>query len=154
VEEAAVGRGTTRETWIGLATTGFAVGTMAVDHLLGESDDEDGAALDYPAFAISTVLCVAVAGLLFGRVVPRARARGPERAATIGLLWSALGIVPGVLVLWLGFPFVVAGAGIALGIVGLTADRRAKAIAAIVLGTLLLAFGAVYYLSAVVESIG
>ena len=31
-----------RETWIGVATAGLVVATMAVDHLVGTEDDGDG----------------------------------------------------------------------------------------------------------------
>jgi O-antigen ligase len=154
VDEAVVGRVLSRDWWIGIGTTAFALGAMAVDHLLGtnESDDEpgEGATLDYGTFAISAALTLAAAAYLFGRVVPNERGRRPQRVVTIGLLLSVVSIVPGVVVLWLGFPFVVAGAGIALGIAGLGAAKRWKAIAAIVLGALVIAFGAVYYVVAAV----
>ena len=42
-----------------------------------------------------------------------------------------LSFVPGIGFLWLGFPFVIAGAGIALALVGLSGARRRLAIVAL-----------------------
>ena len=145
MEGAAAVRGFSREAWIGIATTAIAVGAMAVDHLLGNEPDDDSHLADPPAFAISVGLSLAVAAFLFGRVVPRAQARGAERAAGVGLVCSVLSLFPGVAFLWLGFPFVVAGAGVALGLDGLHGGRRRLALAAVVVGAIAIAFGVAFY---------
>jgi cytochrome bd-type quinol oxidase subunit 2 len=120
-------------------------GAMAIDHLLGTSEGDDEGALADPAmFAIAIVLSIATAVLLFAWFVPRERGRGPERAARSGLLCSVLSIVP-------GFPFVIAGAGVALGLEGRGSRRRLEARAAVVVGSLLLVFGALGYLVAAVR---
>lgn len=150
MEEAAAVRGVSRDVWIGLASSALAIAAMAVDHLLGE-DDADSGLVDPPAFVITVVLSVLVAAWLFGRVVPRANARGPERAARLGLVLGALSVLPGIALLWLGFPFVVAGAGIALGIAGLASGRRGEAIAAVVLAALLTVVGTGLYVVGAVE---
>jgi hypothetical protein len=92
---------------LALAAVGIALGlaAMAVDHLLGD----DPGLEDPPAFAISALIVLAVAGLLFGRVVPRAR--DPRRA---GFIVALLGVASLPLI-WLGVPFAVAPAAIALG---------------------------------------
>jgi hypothetical protein len=92
---------------LALAAVGIALGlaAMAVDHLLGD----DPGLEDPPAFAISALVVLAIAGLLFGRVVPRAR--DPRRA---GFIVALLGVASLPLI-WLGVPFAVAPAAIALG---------------------------------------
>jgi hypothetical protein len=92
---------------LALAALGVTLGlaAMAVDHLLGD----DPGLEDPPAFAISALVVLAVAGLLFGRVVPRAR--DPRRA---GFVVALIGVASLPLI-WLGVPFAVAPAAIALG---------------------------------------
>lgn len=106
---------------------------MVIDHLIGTDREGDAGLVDPAMFAISVALCVGLAFALFAWVVPRAVARGPSRAASVGLLLSVLSVVPGIVVLWLGLPFVSAGAGVALGLEGWPAGRW-RALAAIVLG--------------------
>jgi hypothetical protein len=74
------------------------------------------------------------------------KSRGQDRATAVGLACSVLSVLPGVAFLWLGFPFVVAGAGIALGLVGLNGRRRGFAIAAIAAGAILIGFGSALYI--------
>ncbi len=133
-----------RETRIGMAAAGLAVGAMAVDHLL-----EDGGAVpaDLPAFAIASVLSLAVAALVFGRVVPRAKASadGAERQAKAGIACSLLAVLAVPTALWLGLPFVLGGGGVALGLLGRHGERRRLADAAVALGALVLLLGASNY---------
>jgi hypothetical protein len=150
MREAVAVRRISRELWIGLASIVLAVAAMAVDHLLGE-DDSDSGLVDPPAFAITVALSVVAATFLFGRVVPRAQAGGSERAARIGLVCSSLSVVPGFAFFWAGVTFVVAGAGIALGLSGLGGRRRREAIAAIALGLLSSVFGAGFYVVGAVD---
>jgi drug/metabolite transporter (DMT)-like permease len=137
-------RSLTRETWIGIAVTSLAVGAMAVDHLMGD----DPPILEDPlTFAISTTLCVALALVLFARLVPRVKVApdAGERAAKWALALSALGLVGGPLLFWLGLPFVLAGGGLALGLLGRGSDRRRLALAAVAVGSFVIALGAVGY---------
>lgn len=137
--------------FVGLVALLVAVATMAIDHLLGTSgSDENGGLVDPGAFAISVVLSLAVAAVLFGWLVPRERTRSPERAARSGLVCSVVSIVPGIAFIWVGFPFVVAGAGLALGLEGRRGTRRIEATAAVTIGALVLALGAVAYAVAAV----
>jgi hypothetical protein len=126
-----------RETAIGIGVTGLAIVAMAFDHLdlLGGDFPADPA-----AFLISSALCIALAAVAFGFVIPRVKA-GPdpaERAAKQGIVWSILSVVPGVLLVWLGVTFVLAGAGIALGLLGRSGERRRLATTAIVVGAVAL----------------
>jgi hypothetical protein len=57
----------------------------------------------------------------------------PDTAARRGLVTSAVSVVTIALV-WLGVPWIVAGAGIAMGTIGLRAKRRRSAVLAIVIG--------------------
>ena len=66
-----------------------------------------------------------------------------ERAAGQAAACSWLAVVPGIAVLWLGVPFVLAGGGVALGLLARRSERPRLATAAIVVGALVLALGAV-----------
>ena len=133
-----------RESWIGVGATALAVAAMAVDHLMGD----DPALLEDPfAFAASAVLCLALAVFVFGRLVPRTKA-APDRerrAAGRALVLSALAVIGAPLVFWLGLPFVLAGGGVALGLLGSQGPRRRPALAAIALGVLVIGLGAIGY---------
>jgi hypothetical protein len=132
---------------IAVAVAALAVAAMAVDHLLGD----DPGLEDPPAFLIASLLSLMLTGLLFGVLVPRTRAapEAPERAAARGLACSILAVVTLPLALWLGLPFPLAGAGVALGLFGRAGRRRHLAIAAVAVGTavLVLATGAYTYLA-------
>lgn len=126
-----------RETAIGIGVTTLAIVAMAFDHLDLIGDDF---LADPPAFLISSALSVALAAIVFGVVVPRVKA-GPdpaERAARQGIVWSGLAVVPGVLLVFLGVTFVLAGAGIALGLLGRSGERRRLATTATVVGAIAL----------------
>jgi hypothetical protein len=127
---------------------------MAVDHLLGnESESPDTGLVDPVAFVVSVLLSIGVAVLLFGWVVPRAENRGPERAAVIGVILSVLSFVPGIGFLWLGFPFVIAGAGIALALVGLSGARRRLAFVALAIAALPILVGTAFYVTGLVSKV-
>jgi hypothetical protein len=127
-----------RESAIGIAATALAVGAMAVDHLVPD---------DLTAFLLSSGLSVALAAVLFGWIVPRtkASASGPELAARRGLICGLLAVVS-IVLLWLGIPFVLGGAAIALGLLGRTGKRRRLATAAVVIGTGVVLLGAGAYI--------
>jgi hypothetical protein len=130
-----------REAWIALGVTALAIVAMAFDHLIGD----DPGLEDPPAFLISSGLSVALALIVFLLVIPRVKA-GPkpaDRAAKYGIVFSALAIVPGLGLSWLGLPFVLAGGGIAMGIAGRPGARKRLATAAIVVGLLALVLNVV-----------
>jgi hypothetical protein len=143
----AAARGRSREAGIGIAVSVLAVAAMAVDHLLGN----DPGLEDPPAFLIASALSLALALLLFGRLVPRTK-DDPRRAATYGLAFSVVAAVGIFALLWLGLPFVLAGTGIALGLAGRAGPRRGRAAAAIVLGAAVLLFATGYYVADAVSS--
>lgn len=136
---------------VGLVAILVAVGAMAVDHLVGTERTDDDGLVDPTMFAISVVLSLAVAAVLFGWLVPLARRNGPERAARSGLLCSIASVIPGLAFVWVGVPFVVAGAGLALGLDGRRGTRRTEAGAAVVIGSLVLMLGSVAYVVAAVS---
>jgi hypothetical protein len=136
---------------VGLVALLVAVGAMAIDHLVGTERTDDDGLVDPAMFAISVVLSLAVAVVLFGWLVPRELAKGPERAARSGLVCSIASVVPGVAFLWVGFPFVMAGAGMALGLEGRRGRRRIESGAAVVIGGLVLVLGAIAYVAAAVS---
>jgi hypothetical protein len=125
-----------------------AVAAMAVDHLLGD----DPGLEDPPTFAISCAVTLGLVALVFGWVVPRARAA--DRAARDGLILSIVAIVPGLATLWLGPPFAFAGGGLALGLFAWQSARDRRGAIAIVLAALVLGFGTIAYLVQAVDKLG
>lgn len=140
-----------RETGIGVAVSALTVGAMAIDHLVGTEDEpgDDSGLADPAAFLISVAVSLILAALLFGIVVRRAARDDPDRAARKALACSLLA-VPAIALLFLGLPFPLAGAGIALGLLGREGDRRRTANAAVVVGALVIAFCAGVYIVALV----
>jgi hypothetical protein len=103
-----------RETWIGVGALALATAAMAVDHLFGnDPESNDEFPVDPAAFVISVGISALLAAFLFGRVVPKAKARDSEspRTAVHAAVCSGLAAVPGLGFLWLGFPLVLAGGG-------------------------------------------
>jgi hypothetical protein len=149
--ESTSARRDTATTWVGVVALLVAVGTMAMDHLIGTERSDDDGLVDPVMFAISVVVSLAVAAVLFGWLVPRERRRGPERAARSGLVCSVASVIPGIAFVWVGFPFVVAGAGLALGLEGRRGARHAEAAVAVTLGGLVLLLGSIAYVVAVVS---
>lgn len=148
--------GLSRETWIGVGTLALATAAMAVDHLFGDDPESDDAfPVDTAAFAISVGISALLAAFLFGRVVARAKARGSEsgRTAVHAAVCSVLAVIPGFGFLWLGFPFVLAGGGIALGLLGRESPRRRLATFALALGLFVVVLGASSYLVRVVRDV-
>lgn len=133
------------EATIGMCVTLVAIVAMAVDHLLGD----DPGLEDPVTFAISVVLSVTLAVLLFGWLVPRTLAHpaGPVLAATRGLWCSVAALLSVPLTMWLGLPFVTAGAGLVLGLRGRSSERRSRATTAVVLALAVLLFGTVGYIA-------
>jgi len=131
------------ETWIGIAVTTVAVAAMAVDHLMG---DDPAIFEDPAAFLVGSTLSVLLAIFVFGLLVPRTKtsADAPELAAKRAMTLSLLSVV-GILLVWLGLPFVLAGGGVALGLLALGGRRRRLGIAALTIGGLIVALGTIGY---------
>jgi hypothetical protein len=124
-----------------IGATALAIVAMFFDHML---DVEEPFPADAPAFAISVGLILVLAVIVFGVVVRRTMA-SPARADLAGkrgLVCSILSVLalPGI---WLGLPFVLAGGGITLGVLGRNGSRRRMGIAAIAIGALVLVLGIV-----------
>lgn len=130
-----------RSTAGAIGVTALAIVAMFFDHML---DVEEAFPADWPAFAISVALIVIVAAIVFGVVVRRTTASpaAADLAGKRGLVCSILSVLalPGI---WLGLPFVLAGAGITLGVLGRTGRRRRMAVAAIAIGVIVLVLGVV-----------
>jgi hypothetical protein len=129
-----------RESVIGAAVTALAL-SMVFDHLLGD----DPGLEDPVAFLIAAALVLLTTGIVFGLVVPRAKAAAnpSERAARDGLVVSVISFFT-IALIWLGVTFVVAGGAIALGLLGLGGQRRRWALAAIVVGSGVLVVSTVF----------
>jgi hypothetical protein len=141
-----------REAAIGVAVSALAVGAMAIDHLIGtesEPDDDPGLA-DPAAFLIGAALSLALAALLFGVVVRRGARDDPDGAATKAIACSLLA-VPAIALLFLGLPFPLAGAGIALGLRGRKGRSKRLATAAVAIGAVVLALCAAAYIAALID---
>jgi CBS domain containing-hemolysin-like protein len=110
---------------IGAASVAVAIAALAVANFATEG--ENGGA---GPFAVTSVIAIGVAALLFGRVVPRAtEGRNPAR---IALVLAGLTLLTGV-VFWSGLPLVLGPAAIVLG---LAARRNGGSIAAVGIGSL------------------
>ena len=121
-----------RELAIGAVVTALAIVAMWFDHMRGDDPGYE----DPVAFFVSVGVVFATAVVLFGYVVPGVRS-DPRRAARRGLVTSVLSVLT-VALIWLGVPWVVAGAGIAMGVIGLEGERRRIAALAIIVGAITL----------------
>lgn len=125
---------------VAAAVSLLAVGLMAWDHLWGnEAGADDSFPVDPSAFLVAGALIVVAALVVFGVTVPRA-SRNPETGHRAALIHSGVALVLAVPASWLGFPAVVAGGGIALGLQARAGSHRRLAIVAIVLGLLVICF--------------
>jgi hypothetical protein len=138
-----------RETVIAIIVAAVVVTTMAIDHLIGTKDqpgDEEGLA-DPAAFLLSVAVSLTLAAFLFGFVVRRSMRDEPDRAAKKAIVCALLAI-PAIALLFLGLPFPLAGAAVALGLLGREGTRRRLATAAVLIGALVLALGTGAYVAA------
>ena len=126
-----------RDTAIGVVVTVAAVVAMWFDHMRGDDPGYE----DPPAFFISTGICLLLAAVLFGSVVPRGRP-DPDRAAKRGAVTGVVSVLS-VATVFLGIPWIVGGAAIALGLTGLDGARRRLAWVAVALGVLTLGLCAI-----------
>jgi len=129
---AAITHSPSTETAIGIFAGALAVGAMVVDHLIHG---------DLAAFVVASAIALTVAAGLFGRVIPRTKASAGAvvLAAKRGILCSGLAVLS-IPTLFVGLPFVLGSAGIALGVLGRGGDRHRLAVAAITLGALVVLF--------------
>jgi hypothetical protein len=136
------------DTVTALSVSGLLIVSMAIDHLVGTDSDpgEEAGLADPGAFVLSVALSLVVMAALFLLVVRRA---GPDDASTRGVLCSALAI-PAVVMSFLGLPFPLAAAGIALGLRGRIGRRRRLATAAIALGAFIVVAITAGYVVAVI----
>ena len=97
-----------------LWTLVLVAGVLVVGTLIQQSDTGLG---DMPAFGYVLILgfCAALAVLLFGLVLPRARGRSARHAGLVALVLAVLSAVLTV-VLWPGFGLVLGPAAIRLGL--------------------------------------
>ena len=135
-----------RETGIGVGVSAMAVVAMLFEHVL----DGDSAP---SAFLLSAGVSLALAAVVFGRVVPRAKASATagEWAAKRGIACSLLAVLA-LPALWLGLPYPLAGGGIALGLLGRGGERRRLAAVAIAVGAVVLLVGVAYLADVVVNA--
>ena len=124
--------GITNERVVGPIVALIMLGAVAVANFVGEGENGGPA-----EFAVSAVVALAIAALLFGRVVPNARASA--RAGRTALVLAVLAVVA-LVVFWSGLPQVLAPAAIVLG---LAAPRSREAVAATVLGSVAYALSVV-----------
>lgn len=125
---------------------------MAVDHLVGTgatAGEDDAFPVDPIAFVISAAIVVVATAVLFAFVVRPAAGDDPRRAARKAFACSLLALLA-VPVLFLGLPFPLAGAGIALGLRSRAAADERLATVAITIGGVVLALTIVAYTVALV----
>jgi hypothetical protein len=136
-----------RESSIAIVVSALIVGAMAVDHLIGTEDDDDPGLADPAAFLISVALSLTLVALLFGIVVRRAARDDPDRAARKAVICAVLALAAMAL-LFLGLPFALAGAGIALGLIAREGTKRGLATGAVVIGAVVITVGTAAYIGA------
>jgi len=125
------------------AVTLLAVGLMAWDHLWGnERGSDDSFPVDPATFFVTLALIVVTALVVFGFTVPRA-VRNPASAHKVALIHSGVALVLALPASWLGFPAVVAGGAIGLGIQALAGAHRRLAVVAIVVGLIVISLAIV-----------
>ena len=125
-----------RDTLVATAVAILLVIAMAIDHLVGtENEGDDKSTLADPgAFVLSVIVSLALMVVLFVFVVRRTW--NPDDAAKRGLLCSLLAI-PTIALTFLGLPFPLSAAGIALGFRGREGGRRVLATTALALGSVI-----------------
>jgi cytochrome bd-type quinol oxidase subunit 2 len=134
-----------REACIAIAVAAVAVAAMAIDHLIGtESEPGESEGAEPFVFVGTSVVALALTAALFRFAVMPAR-RDPNTAGKRSILYGVLAVVA-LPLLFLAIPFPFAGAAVALGLVGRDGRRRAPAIAAVVIGVLVVALGVGAYL--------
>jgi hypothetical protein len=123
-----------------LGVTTLTIALMAWDHLWGnEGGQADAFPVDPATFFISLSLIAITAVVVFGFTAPRA-AHHPESVHRAALIHSGIALLLAVPLSWLGFPAVVAGAGIALGAQGTGGTHRRVSLIAIGVGVLVILF--------------
>jgi hypothetical protein len=125
----------------------ISVVTMAIDHLIGtESERDESQSAEPIAFVTTTALALGLMTVLFRYVVGRAD-RHPQSVATKAIACSVLAVAT-VPLLFLAVPFPLAGAAIALGLMGREGSGRGLSTAPVVVGALVLALGLGVYVAA------
>jgi hypothetical protein len=125
------------------AVTLLALGLMAWDHLWGNKrGSDDSFPVDPATFFVTLALIVVTALAVFGFTVPRG-VRNPGSVHRAALIHSGVAMVLALPASWLGFPVVVAGGGIGLGIQALAGTHRRLGLVAIVVGLLVIFFAIV-----------
>jgi hypothetical protein len=135
---------TSAERQIGIAAVVAAVVALAFAHVINNEPGEDG---DWAFFIVASVVAALVGALIFGRVVPRAKASAQgNRAARAGLAISVLGLLTAA-AFRTGLPWVLGTGGALLGWIGEArspeSGHRGLAVAALLVGALAVALATV-----------
>ena len=141
-----------RSNAIAVAVSVVAVGAMAIDHLVGtesEPGEDDSFPVDPVTFVLGAAISLVLMAFLFGVVVRRTERGELERAPRRAAILAALAVLS-LPLLFLGVPFALAGAAIALGLLAREGGRGGIATAAVVVGALVIALGAGAYVAALV----
>ena len=138
-----------RDTLVAASVAVLLIVAMAIDHLVGTDREagEQSGLVDPGAFVLSVVVSGLLMAVLFLFIVRRTR--DPDAAAMRGALCSALA-VPAIALTFLGLPYPLAAAGIALGLRGRLGTRRTLASAAVVVGSVIVGALTIGYVLALV----
>lgn len=118
----------------GLAAIGLTFAALFIANIVGNGADENGG----PGWlALTFAVCTGIAVWLFWGAMPRAVEAGPATASGRALIISVLSAVT-FPVFWSGLPYVLAPAGIALGLAARSRGGGSKATLAVVIGAVAL----------------
>lgn len=120
---------------IGAFAIGLTFVALFIANIVGTGADENGGV----AFLVVTfAVCASIAVWLFWRRVPRAVESGPAEASKQALIIAVLSAVTFPF-FWSGLPYVLAPAGVALGLASRSRGGGGRATAAVVIGLVALA---------------
>jgi hypothetical protein len=138
-----------RDTLVAAGVGVLLIVAMAVDHLVGTDREagEQSGLVDPGAFVLSVAVSGVLMAVLFLFMVRQTW--DPDAAAMRGAVCSALA-VPAIALSFLGVPYPLAAAGIALGFRGRLGTRRTVASTAVVVGSVIVGALTIGYVLALI----
>lgn len=118
----------------GVFAIGLTLAALLVANLVGGGPEENGGVVP---LIVTFAICACLAAWMFWRLVPRAVEAGPATSGTRALVIAVLSAIT-LPVFWSGLPYVLAPAGLALGVASRARGGGAKATVAIAIAAVAL----------------